>query len=94
MSAELFVGGVDDERGPHRRCTGHVTGSLTDFVPCPLRATRVTWSKYGGSFACDDPGHIGLATSIEPIDKFFADLHMSVIAHEAECALAACVVPE
>lgn len=94
MSTELFVSGAEDERGPHRRCTGHVTGSSTDLVTCPLRATRVIWEEYGGSFACDDPGHIGNATKIEPIDAFFAELHMNLAVEDAQAALANCVEPE
>lgn len=94
MSAELYVPGAEDARGPHRRCTGHVTGSSDDIVACPMRATRVVWEEYGGSYACDDPGHIGNATRIEPIDEFFADLRVSWIAREAEAALAACVETE
>lgn len=94
MSGELFVSDAEDERGPHRRCTGHVTGSSDDLVTCPNRATRVIYEDALGSFACDDPGHIGNADQIIPIGPFFAELHMNMLAYEAEAALANCVEPE
>lgn len=80
----------DDER----RCTGHVTGSSTDLVQCRALATRVIWEADGlGSFACDDPGHVGNAVRFMPIGKFFTQLHESIIAQDAERALAACIEP-
>jgi hypothetical protein len=89
VSAELFVFGAEDERGPHRRCTGHVTGSSEDLVTCPLRATRVIWEPDGASFACDDPGHVGEAIRSTPIGEFF----MELTAQDAQRALEDCVDP-
>jgi hypothetical protein len=71
---EPFLFGAEDEHGPHRRCTGHVTGSSNDLVDCHSRATRVIWEEYGASFACDDPDHIGNATRIQPIGDFFVEI--------------------
>ena len=89
MSAELFIVGAEDERGPHRRCTGHVTGSSKDLVDCPLRATRMIWEEpYGGAFACDDPGHTGNAIRTMPIEEFFQGVYATIAAE----ALDRCVV--
>ena len=90
MVIEPFLFGAEDEHGPHRRCTGHVTGSSEDLVDCRMRATRVIWEEYGASFACDDPGHVGNATRTQPIGEFFVD----VVAGLAQRALAACVEAE